>query len=55
MYVFGMVEMEFCYLQLGFLYANAGWYMFGRVCYVDFYQRDDVTFYFVASILSRIA
>ena len=38
--VFGLVEMDLCYLQFGILYVNVGWYMFERICYVVFYQCD---------------
>ena len=31
--VFELVEVDLC-LQFGFLYVNAGWYMFGCVCHV---------------------
>ena len=34
--VFGLVEMDLCLLQFEILYVNAGWHMFGRVCYVVF-------------------
>ena len=51
--VFGLVEIDICYLQFGFLYVDVGWYIFGRVCYVVIYQCDDALSCFVASILSR--
>ena len=51
--VFGLVEMDLCYLQFGFLYVDVGWYMFGRVCYVVLYQCDEPPSCFVASILSK--
>ena len=44
--VFGLVEMDLCYLQFGF----SGWYMFGRVCYVVVYQCDEAPSCFVTSI-----
>ena len=39
-YVFRLVEIDLCYLQFGFLYVNAGRYIYRRVCYVVFNQCD---------------
>ena len=47
-YVFRLIEMNLCSLQFGFLHANAGWHVFGRACYVVFYQWDETSSCFVA-------
>ena len=40
-------------LQFGFMHVNTGWYVFGRVCYVVFFQCDEVTSCFVWSEVIR--
>ena len=51
-YIFELVERDFRYLQFCFLYVNASWYMFGRVCYV-FYQCHEASSCFATSLLSK--
>ena len=52
-HVLSFVEMDLCNLQFSFLYADVGWYMFGRVCHVVLYQCDETPSCLVASVLPK--